>query len=36
MMLRAAAKNFKDVVVISDKIDYKAVMEEILKQVKFQ
>ncbi|VYT85061.1 bifunctional phosphoribosylaminoimidazolecarboxamide formyltransferase/IMP cyclohydrolase [Clostridium tertium] len=28
-MLRAAAKNFKDVVVISDKNDYKAVMEEI-------
>lgn len=28
-MLRAAAKNFKDVVVISDKEDYKAVMEEI-------
>lgn len=27
-MLRAAAKNFKDVVVISDKEDYKAVMEE--------
>jgi phosphoribosylaminoimidazolecarboxamide formyltransferase / IMP cyclohydrolase len=28
-MLRAAAKNFKDVVVISDKEDYKAVIEEI-------
>lgn len=28
-MLRAAAKNFKDVVVISDKEDYKSVMEEI-------
>ena len=28
-MLRAAAKNFKDVVVISDKDDYKAVMDEI-------
>ena len=28
-MLRAAAKNFKDVIVISDKDDYKAVMEEI-------
>ncbi|MGG7057235.1 bifunctional phosphoribosylaminoimidazolecarboxamide formyltransferase/IMP cyclohydrolase [Clostridium nigeriense] len=28
-MLRAAAKNFKDVIVISDKEDYKAVMEEI-------
>lgn len=28
-MLRAAAKNFKDVVVICDKNDYKAVMEEI-------
>ena len=28
-MLRAAAKNFKDVVVISDKDDYKSVMEEI-------
>lgn len=28
-MLRAAAKNFKDVVVISDKDDYKLVMEEI-------
>ncbi|MDU5109839.1 MAG: bifunctional phosphoribosylaminoimidazolecarboxamide formyltransferase/IMP cyclohydrolase [Clostridium sp.] len=28
-MLRAAAKNFKDVVVISDKNDYKAVMGEI-------
>ena len=28
-MLRAAAKNFKDVVVISDKNDYKVVMEEI-------
>lgn len=28
-MLRAAAKNFKDVVVISDKEDYKAVMEDI-------
>ena len=30
-MLRAAAKNFKDVIVISDKDDYKAVMEEINK-----
>ncbi|WP_066894622.1 bifunctional phosphoribosylaminoimidazolecarboxamide formyltransferase/IMP cyclohydrolase [Clostridium nigeriense] len=28
-MLRAAAKNFKDVIVISDKEDYKAVMKEI-------
>lgn len=28
-MLRAAAKNFKDVIVISDKEDYKAVMNEI-------
>ncbi|MDV4151019.1 bifunctional phosphoribosylaminoimidazolecarboxamide formyltransferase/IMP cyclohydrolase [Clostridium sp. AL.422] len=28
-MLRAAAKNFKDVVVISDKDDYKVVMKEI-------
>lgn len=28
-MLRAAAKNFKDVVVLSDKADYKKVMEEI-------
>ena len=28
-MLRAAAKNFQDVVVISDKNDYKVVMEEI-------
>ncbi|MDQ0148339.1 bifunctional phosphoribosylaminoimidazolecarboxamide formyltransferase/IMP cyclohydrolase [Eubacterium multiforme] len=28
-MLRAAAKNFKDVVVISDKEDYKTVMKEI-------
>lgn len=30
-MLRAAAKNFKDVVVISDKKDYKNVMDEIEK-----
>ena len=28
-MLRAAAKNFQDVVVISDKADYEAVMDEI-------
>lgn len=30
-MLRAAAKNFQDVVVISDKADYKVVMDEIEK-----
>ncbi len=30
-MLRAAAKNFKDVIVISDKEDYKLVMDEINK-----
>ena len=30
-MLRAAAKNFQDVVVISDVADYEAVMDEIKK-----